>query len=87
MSEGTFSTQAGVLWGTIAREARERILKNVFCGKCRGSVEMVRFTGEEEKGDVILKGCCATGRQWCGWWRRRNGMCRATEGRWARPKE
>ncbi len=39
MSEGTFSTQAGVLWGTIPREARERILKNVFCGKCRGSVE------------------------------------------------
>ena len=60
MSEGTFSTQAGVLWGTIAREARERILKNVFCGKCRGSVEMVRFTGEEEKGDLILKGSCAT---------------------------
>ena len=59
MSEGTFSTQAGVLWGTIPREARERILKNVFCGKCRGSVEMVRFTGEEEKGDVILKGSCA----------------------------
>ena len=60
MSEGTFSTQAGVLWGTIPREARERILKNVFCGKCRGSVEMVGVTGKEENGDVILKGCCAT---------------------------
>ncbi len=59
MSEGTFSTQAGVLWGTIPREARERILKNVFCGKCRGSVEMVRFTGKEENGDVILKCSCA----------------------------
>ncbi len=40
-------------------EARERILKHVFCGKCRGSVGMVRFTGEEENGDVILKGSCA----------------------------
>ncbi len=60
MSDGRFSVRAGVLWGLIAREARERILKNVFCGKCRGSVEMVRFTGEEENGDVILKGCCAT---------------------------
>ena len=39
MSEGQFSVRAGVLWGTIPREARERILKNVFCGKCRGSVE------------------------------------------------
>ena len=59
MSEGTFSTQAGVLWGTIPRKAREKILKNVWCVKCRGSVEMVRFTGEEENGDVILKGACA----------------------------
>lgn len=59
MSEGQFSPRAAVLWGTIPREARERILKNVWCVKCRGSVEMVRFTGEEENGDVILKGSCA----------------------------
>ena len=59
MSEGRFSVRAGVLWGTIPREERERILKNVFCGKCRGSVEMVGVTGEEEKGDLILKGSCA----------------------------
>jgi len=59
MSEGQFSVRAGVLWGTIPKEARERILKNVFCRKCRGSVEMVGVTGEEEKGDLILKGSCA----------------------------
>ena len=59
MSESQFSARAAVLWGTIPREARERILKNVWCGKCRGSGEMVRFTGEEEKGDLVLKGSCA----------------------------
>ena len=58
--KGPFSARAGVIWGTIPKEARERILKNVFCRKCRGSVEMLRFTGEEEKGDLILKGSCAT---------------------------
>ncbi len=58
MIEGTFSLDAVVLWGTVPRDARERILKNVFCVKCRTSAEIVRFTGEERKGDVILKGCC-----------------------------
>ena len=47
------------MWGTIPREGRERILKNVFCGKCRGSGDLVRFTGEEKNGDVILRGACA----------------------------
>jgi hypothetical protein len=45
--------------GTIPKEARERILANVFCVKCRGSVIITKFTGEEENGDVILKGSCA----------------------------
>jgi len=59
MSEGQFTAKAAVLWGTIPKEARERILANVFCGKCRDSVTITKFTGEEENGDVILKGACA----------------------------
>jgi len=59
MSAGQFTAKAAVLWGTIPREARERILANVFCGKCRDSVTITKFTGEEENGDVILKGACA----------------------------
>ncbi len=59
MIEGTFSLQAGVLWGTIPQDARERIVKSVFCVKCRTSVEIVRFTGEERKGDLVLKGFCS----------------------------
>ena len=59
MNGGQFSPQAAVLWGTIPKEARERILANVFCVKCRTSVQITNFTGEERKGDVILKGSCA----------------------------
>lgn len=59
MSDGQFTTKAAVLWGAIPKEARERILANVFCVKCRGSVTITKFTGEEENGDVILKGSCA----------------------------
>jgi hypothetical protein len=61
MSEGNFSPVAAVLWGVIPREARERILANVFCVKCRRSVTMVNSTGEEQNGDVILRGACANG--------------------------
>jgi len=59
MNEGKFTTKAAVLWGTIPKEARERILAAVFCVKCRDAVTITNFTGEEEKGDVILKGSCA----------------------------
>jgi len=59
MSDGQFTTKATVLWGAIPKEARERILANVFCVKCRDSVTITKFIGEEVKGDVILKGFCA----------------------------
>ena len=59
MNEGKFTMRAAVLWGTIPKEARARILANVFCVKCGGSVTMTNYTGEERKGDVHLKGSCA----------------------------
>ena len=48
-----------MLWGTIPQVARARILANVFCVKCRDSVQITNFTGEERNGDVYLKGSCA----------------------------
>ena len=30
------------LWGTLPKEARERILANVFCVKCRDSVTITK---------------------------------------------
>lgn len=59
MSDGTFTPRAAVMWGAIPKEARERILANVFCVKCRTSVQITNFTGDERKGDVYLKGACA----------------------------
>ena len=60
MSDDKFTTQAAVLWGVIPLAAKQRILANVFCVKCRGAVQIVNFTGDVDKrGDVILKGLCA----------------------------
>ena len=59
MTDERFTARAAVLWGTIPKQAREQILKNVFCVECRGSVEIINFTGEESRGNLVLKGSCA----------------------------
>jgi hypothetical protein len=59
MNDEKFTLRAAVLWATMPQVARARILANVFCVKCRDSVQIRNFTGEERKGDVYLKGSCA----------------------------
>jgi hypothetical protein len=59
MSEGKFTPSAAVVWAAIPKAARERVLKNVFCVKCRAAVEIISFRGEEETGNLILTGKCA----------------------------
>ena len=59
MNDGKFTPAAELLWKTIPQEARGRILANVFCVKCRDSVTIVNFTGEVDKGDLVLTGSCA----------------------------
>jgi hypothetical protein len=59
MKDERFTPQAAVLWGTIPHAAQERILANVFCGKCGGSTQIMNFSGEERDGDLYLKGGCA----------------------------
>jgi hypothetical protein len=59
MSEEQFTARAAALWGTIPSQARERLLKNVFCVRCGDSVEITKFTGEERDGNMVLKGSCA----------------------------
>ena len=59
MTDERFTARAALLWGTIPKEARERILKNVFCVKCSGSVEIVKFKVEESDGNLVLTGSCA----------------------------
>ena len=59
MSDGQFTPKAAVLWGTIPKEVRPRILANVFCVKCHDTVTITKFTEEEHNGNLILKGVCA----------------------------
>ena len=54
-----FTLQASILWSTVPREAKERILKNCFCPRCRETAEMVRSRGAEKNGDLVLTGSCA----------------------------
>jgi len=54
-----FTLQAELLWHTVPASAKEQILKNVFCGGCKGSAEMIDYSGTEKNGDVVLEGVCA----------------------------
>ena len=58
MSKQKFTPEAELLWGSVPSQVQERILQNVFCGKCGGSVTIVDYTGKEENGDLILEGRC-----------------------------
>lgn len=58
MDSDNFTHKALLLWSIVPRGARGRILKNVFCTRCRTSVEIVNYKGAEKKGDVILTGSC-----------------------------
>ena len=42
-----FTMDAAILWGTLPKDAKERILKNCFCPQCRAAAEMVDFKGAE----------------------------------------
>ena len=58
MDTEKFTPKALLLWSIVPREARARIVKAVFCTRCRGSVEMVEYYGIEKNGDVLLTGKC-----------------------------
>ena len=60
MSDGKFTTEAAIVWGTIPLIIQQRILDNVFCTRCAGSVRMVHYTGTVKQGDIRLEGQCAT---------------------------
>ena len=59
MSKRAFTLQAELLWHTVPASAKKRVLQNVYCGGCRGTAEMIDYTGSVKNGDVLLKGACA----------------------------
>jgi thiol-disulfide isomerase/thioredoxin len=58
MSAKVFSLKAELLWKSVPVQAREAILSEVWCGRCRKGVPIVDYFGKEVGGDVVLEGRC-----------------------------
>jgi hypothetical protein len=54
-----FTPAARLLWDSIPVAAQEDILKNVWCGDCRSSRQIVDFTCVCEGGDLRMQGFCS----------------------------
>ncbi len=55
-----FTKQASEFWRGIPSDTRAKLLANVYCGHCRGAVSIVNVTAMIKRGDLLLKGKCAT---------------------------
>jgi hypothetical protein len=55
-----FTPAAERFWQKIPREMQRKLLANVFCGNCTGSVTIYQFTANVENGNLILDGKCKT---------------------------
>jgi len=53
-----FTPAAAKRWKKIPKWAQRKILDNVFCGKCLGSVPIALETAEMEENNLILRGRC-----------------------------
>ena len=56
--EDAFTPQARLRWKKIPEWAQKKILDNVFCGRCLGSVTILLETAEMNGKDLILRGKC-----------------------------
>jgi hypothetical protein len=54
-----FSARAAKLWDLIPDHARQELLSNAWCGKCRHAVSLVSFSGKIRAGDLLLVGKCS----------------------------
>lgn len=67
----TFTRQARQRWESIPAIIRQRLLSNVWCGRCRGQTTIINFSGTIKGGDLVLVGACVE----C-----RGGVARVIEG-------
>lgn len=67
---GLFTPSAAKRWSIIPKWAQEKILANVWCGKCRGAVQIILENAKMKKKDLILRGKCKN----CG-----KDVCRVVE--------
>lgn len=54
-----FTRPARQRWESIPADIRQRLLANVWCGKCRHEVTITNFTGTIKSGNLLLVGKCA----------------------------
>lgn len=54
----SFTPQALKRWESIPGEARQRLLRNVWCAHCSKGTTITHFTGRIQRGDLILTGKC-----------------------------
>ena len=54
-----FTARAKAIWDSIPRHMQDKLLANVWCGRCKGETTIVDFNGHVERGDVVLRGSCA----------------------------
>jgi len=59
MSNG-FTDEARAQWDAIPPQTREQLLNNVWCPHCSDVTTITDFKGHVERGDLVLKGSCAT---------------------------
>lgn len=55
-----FTPQVLRLWNKVPAWAQEKLLSNVYCGKCSGITTIVDFSGHVSRGDLVLEGACKT---------------------------
>ena len=68
---GDFSVKGKGVWNSIPQEAQNKLLRSVWCTHCHKMTTITNFSGTVDRGDLILKGNCAT----CG-----NAVARLIEG-------
>jgi len=56
--EDTFTPEAQRRWKEIPEWARKKIIDNVYCGRCLGSVTILLGTAEMNGKALILRGKC-----------------------------
>lgn len=55
-----FAKQAREFWMAIPADARAKLLANVYCAHCRCAVSIANVVAQVTRGDLVLKGNCAT---------------------------
>ena len=45
-------------WKAIPQPFRDKLVRNVFCGNCKGAVEIIQYNIVENNYGLILEGKC-----------------------------